>query len=928
MNMTAKHHKTSQVDSVTNHQIFYVFLFEIGISIVMAIAFGETYEGQWYLTGGGSVTGSSAKAFITFFILFNSFIPISLYIMLEVVKLIQAFFVNNDILMYHDDSDTPAQIKNSKLNEEFGQVEYIFSDKTGTLTCNQMEFRCFSVTSAEPNSGVITACSYGDIKAPPVGSDSPPRKLSATKSKFRDARVQDGAWLNETNRDQIRSLLEAMAVCNTVVTESAKGTVSYQASSPDEECLVVGAASLGVRLLTRNETTAQLFSIATNSITTWTILKVLEFSSSRKRMSVFCRDPYGRLLLIIKGADNVIMSRLKKDMTMAPIHAQTQVILRNFASDGLRTLVFARADISEDAFTRWRRRYDNVPIIDNREAKLEELADEIEKDLTLIGTTAIEDRLQDDVPETIELLGRAGMKLWVLTGDKQETALNIAYSCNLLTRDMGLFSFDFCTPETIEQVLEKFMADVESASLESGQDIGLVIQGNMLDHILPHEEGGHDVNEARADLFVSLAIKCKSVLCCRVSPIQKAMIVEAVKARVLGVTLAIGDGANDVSMIQMAHIGIGISGVEGLQAARSSDCAIAQFRYLQRLLLVHGRWNYRRIARLITFTFYKNITLYLTQMWFAMYNMFTGQTLYDPWALAMYNLAFTAMPIMSLALFDRDVEANRLLSKTQFPELYADGIKNRLFNTAAFWKYGLSALFHSIVCYFLSLYAGYDLIESSTGRALGMPGHAMTAYSVILFVVTIKCGLEVTTWTLFNLLVFFLSIYFWYLFLFLYCSSYSVVQYSDFAMWFGADIITLGHPCYWLILFMVIVAALIRDIGFKYYRKNYDPRLIHIVQEFENRQPVFDRAMVKREAPWLFPKKEKKLFRPTLHQDFFQTDDLVGDVMLIPTASELFPTFEKSPGKRHTKISDIIKLEIQDPHEMANGRGGSDSNAI
>ena len=850
---------------------------------------------------------------------------------MEVVKLIQASLINNDYEMYTEESDTPAMVRNSKLNEEFGQVEFIFSDKTGTLTCNKMEFRHFSVSYNDPAGSFIK--SYGDLNYGPTSpkdgqlipmndkedpsspdyTGSPSSPGGRRKVDFADPRISRGAWRTQHNTDDIRGLIEAMAVCHTVIPEVENGNIIYQFSSPDEGCLVKAAQAIGLEMCARTEKTISVRD--TNGLNpghtrVWQVLHVIEFSSSRKRMSMVCKDPMGRCILLVKGADNVILERLKKDPSNASQIEQTKTILTDFANNGLRTLVFAKLDLAEEFYKRWRKKYDNVPYTDTREQKLDEVAEELEKDLELIGTTAIEDRLQDQVPETIKLLSRAGIKLWVLTGDKQETALNIAYSCLLLNKNMGLFQFDQCNETNIRQALEKYMSDVEAAALEAGQDIGLIIQGGMLEHILPSGEvtSARDQNELNADLFVSLAIKCKSVICCRVSPIQKAKVVEAVKLRVAGVTLSIGDGANDVSMIQMAHIGIGISGLEGQQAARASDCSISQFQHLQRLLLVHGRWNYRRVARLIIFSFYKNITLYMTQFWFATYNMFTGMTLYDAWALAMYNFAFTALPIMSLAVFDKDVEAKRMLSVDQFPELYQDGIKNRFFNTREFWKYCCNGLLHSLLCFFLCLYSSYDLEDPQTGTTLGLQGHAIIAYSVVLHVVTIKCGLEVNTWTVLNALVFLLSIYFWYLFLFFYCSLYQFINYSDFALWYGFDVVTLEHPCYWLVLVLVVFTALARDVMYKFYRRNYDPALFHVVQEFENKIGVFDRNRVKQETPWLFPKQELKAFKPSLSSGVgtahFQ--DEVSTMMDKMSTQRSFYDGPHAPGRRRVRINDII----------------------
>ena len=868
-NMNSQHHKTSRVDGVTNRQIFYVFWFQIFLAAVCAIGFSVEIRrtvDHWYLaTDTVDIAHNSGLSFITFTILFNSFIPISLYIMLEVVKVIQGYLMGNDAQMYHAASNTAAMVRNSRLNEELGQVEYVFSDKTGTFTCNMMEFKKFSCAGRDAEGNAI-ARSYGEMTPSAHSPSSPGPSLGYSASTFSDRRIANGAWMAQENKDEIRAFVECMAVCHTVVPEvDAQGRTQYQASSPDEACLVRAAQNFGIRLISRSES-AVVVENSRGQRQTWQVLTTIEFTSARKRMSMVVKDPLGRLQLLVKGADNVVLDMLKEEARHSAVCHETRGLLAQYAGDGLRTLVFARADLSEDTFRRWKRKYDaaNTEIHDRHE-KVELVLQELERDLDLIGTTAIEDKLQDGVPETIELLGRAGMKLWVLTGDKQETAINIGYSCNLLHNRMGLFTFDGCDASNIRFALEKYILDVEAASVEAGQDIGLIIQGSVLQYILPTKEDPR-ANEEEADLFVSLAIRCKAVICCRVSPIQKAQLVEAVKERVLGVTLAIGDGANDVSMIQMAHVGIGISGLEGLQAARASDYSIAQFRFLRRLLLVHGRWNYLRIAKLISFTFYKNMALYMTQFIYAFYNLFTGQSLYDSWALAMYNLAFTSFPIMALAVFDKDVGGERLLSTEQFPELYLDGAKGRHFNTQQFLKYMSTALFHSLICFFLPTYAAGELIDADSGRSLELQGHAITAYTAILIVVTAKCGLEMNTWTIGNLVLVFYSIFVWYLFLFLYTSFFWVIKANDFAQWYGMDVPTLDSATSWLTIIVVVVIALLRDVAYQFFTRNYYQDLVHVVQEHENRARPFNRFDVKRALPWLFPKQELKEFKPSLSE--------------------------------------------------------------
>ena len=241
--------------------------------------------------------------------------------------------------------------------------------------------------------------------------------------------------------------------------------------------------------------------------------------------------------------------------------------------------------------------------IENREDKLANVYELIERDLTLLGATAIEDKLQVGVPRTIEQLMKANIAVWVLTGDKQDTAINIGQACSLITPQMKLrvinveelvkkenngeidsTTFRTLAMASVKQQIEAGLVDAQAAE-QLDAEVGMVIDGRSLTLALDKELAGS---------FLSLGTKCSAVICCRVSPLQKALVTSLVKDSGR-ITLAIGDGANDVGMIQAAHIGVGISGAEGMQAVMASDFAFAQFRFLERLILLHGRYNYNAL---------------------------------------------------------------------------------------------------------------------------------------------------------------------------------------------------------------------------------------------------------------------------------------------------------------------------------------------
>ena len=344
---------------------------------------------------------------LTFLILFNNLIPISLQVTLEVVRFIQAIFINMDIKMYHVETDTPAMARTSNLNEELGQVKYIFSDKTGTLTCNVMEFKRCAIAH--------------DV-------------YDAVADDYNDALIVQHLRHNHKNAPLIKELLVLLSVCHTVIPEKMPdGSIVYHAASPDERALVYGASRFGYVFKSRTPSFVEIDALGETE--RYEILSVLEFSSARKRMSVIVRDPSGKIKLFCKGADTVIYERLDNSG-----REHSEVLLQhleNFATEGLRTLCCAVAELKKAEYEDWKNLYHKATIsLQHREEKVEEAANLIERKLKLIGATAIEDKLQEGVPETIATLLNANINIWVLTGDKQETAINIGYSCRLLSHGM------------------------------------------------------------------------------------------------------------------------------------------------------------------------------------------------------------------------------------------------------------------------------------------------------------------------------------------------------------------------------------------------------------------------------------------------------------------------------------------------------------
>lgn len=592
--------KSGTIDVQTNYRIIFLFFVLVALALISALGSELWRNGNipqaWYL---GFLVDDKKGTFLwgvlTFFILYNNLIPISLQVTLEIVRFFQAIYINNDIEMYDVNSDSCAIARTSNLNEELGQVKFIMSDKTGTLTRNVMKFKRVSV--GERNYGNNEDDEFAD----PQLIEDYEREMGSEHS------------------DAILEVLKMMAVCHTVVPENKDGKLIYQSSSPDEAALVRGAASQRVSFHTRQPQKVICNVFGTDEVIE--ILDVIDFTSDRKRMSVVVRDQ-GEIKLYTKGADTVIFERLKPGSEKTVEHCTEH--LEDYASFGYRTLCFSVRKLSEQEYAQWAPLYKKAVLaIDNRARLLAEAAEQLEHDMTLVGATAIEDKLQEWVPETIQALMAADIRVWMLTGDKRETAINIAHSCALCHPNTELLIVDKTTYEETYSKLEQFAA--RAAELERQEkEFAMVIDGKSLLHALTGEARKH---------FGDLALRCHAVVCCRMSPMQKAEVVEMVRKLAKHVVLAIGDGANDVAMIQAANVGIGISGEEGLQAASASDYAIPRFHFLRRLLLVHGAWNHDRSVKVILYSFYKNICLYIIELWFAIFSAWSGQTIFERWTI-------------------------------------------------------------------------------------------------------------------------------------------------------------------------------------------------------------------------------------------------------------------------------------------------------
>ncbi|KAM0945984.1 putative P-type phospholipid transporter [Dioscorea sansibarensis] len=867
--------KRSKIEKRMDKIIYILFTSLVLLSSAGSIFFGiqtkqDISDGKskrWYLRPDkSSVLFDPKRAslaafchFLTGLMLFGCFIPISLYISIEIVKVLQSTFINNDQEMYCEESDKPARARTSNLNEELGQVSTILSDKTGTLTCNLMQFVKCSIagvaygsglTAVEPGLGGLKQYSTFEIEDP---SHSPAVSSKTVKGfNLRDDRMINGHWVNEPNSDFIQKFFSTLAICHTVVPVigSKPSEICYEAESPDEAAFVVAARELGFEFYERTQTSISLHEfdpkIGRDVDRSYTHLNMLHFSSARKRMSVIVRDEEEQLLLLCKGADSAIFEKLADDGRLFEL--ETKRHIDEYSEAGLRTLAVAYRKLSEEEYKTWHAEFlmASNAVTADRDEMLDAAAEKIEKDLILLGATAVEDKLQKGVPECINKLAQAGIKIWVLTGDKLETAVkigfcfqndktavNFEFACNLLRKGMRQIVVTLDTPdmnaleklgrreafeqasyESITRQLNEAHSQV-TVSKEISIPFALIVDGKSL---------GFALSRNLENLFLDLASRCASVICCRTSPKQKAMVTRLVKCGTRKTTLAIGDGANDVGMLQEADIGVGISGVEGMQAVMSSDFAIAQFRFLERLLLVHGHWCYRRIAAMICYFFYKNITFGFTLFCFEAYASFSGEPAYNDWYIAFYNVAFTSLPVIALGVFDKDVSSRTCL---KFPLLHQDGVQNIFFSWTRIIRWMLNGICSSIIIYFLSTSSILIQAFRQDGKPAGLAELGVTMYTCVVCTVNLQMALYLSYFTWIQHLFIWGSILFWFIFLVIYgfCPpSISTTAYFVFME------TCYQNPFYWLTTLFTVISALVPYFAYSTLQANIFPRYHDIVK--------------------------------------------------------------------------------------------------
>ncbi|XP_033884755.2 phospholipid-transporting ATPase IF-like isoform X4 [Acipenser ruthenus] len=817
LNYKCKSQKRSAVEkSMNTFLLIYlgILLFEAVLSTILKYAWQaeSKWDEPWYNQKTEQERNSSKilrfiSDFLAFLVLYNFIIPISLYVTVEMQKFLGSFFIGWDIDLYHEETDQKAQVNTSDLNEELGQVEYVFTDKTGTLTENEMQFR---------------ECSINGIKYNEINGKLVPE---GTTDDYPDG------YLPRLSGDE-ELFLKAVSLCHTVQisydqtdgledsfrhANGMSSQMEYYASSPDEKALVEATERIGVTFAGSNGENMEIKTFGRSE--KYKLLHVLEFDANRRRMSVILQTPSGEKVLFTKGAESSVFP-----FTRSGAIEKTRVHVDEFALKGLRTLVVACRHFTPEEYQEVDRRLNEArTALQQREERLAEVFSFIEKDLELLGATGVEDKLQEKVQETIESLRLAGIKVWVLTGDKHETAVSVSLSCGHFHRTMNIL--ELVQQKSDNECAEQLRRLARRIKDDHVIQHGLVVDGASLSLALREHE----------KLFMDVCRNCSAVLCCRMAPLQKAKVVRLIKTSPeKPITLAIGDGANDVSMIQEAHVGIGIMGKEGRQAVRNSDYAIARFRFLSKLLLVHGHFYYIRIANLVQYFFYKNVCFITPQFLYQFVCLFTQQTLYDSVYLTLYNISFTSLPILMYSLFEQLVHPHVLQSK---PALYRDISKNSLLSFKSFLYWTLLGFSHALVFFFGSYFLmGEDTSLMGNGKMFGNWTFGTLVFTVMVITVTLKLALETHFWTWVNHFVTWGSIAFYFIFSLFYGGIIWPFLHTQDMYFVFVQLLSSGSA--WFAIIIIVIICLFPDVIKKVLYRHVQPTSTQKAQHTETHKGI------------------------------------------------------------------------------------------
>ena len=869
--------KYSSVEKLMNKSLIFIFIFQGLLCLSSAFLKGFYYKkNKLYLADdepnisfGYNEYGYAIECFFNYFtylLLLNTMIPISLIITMEVVKLFQGMFMSYDMHCYSKLRKKFLATNSVSLNEECGLVNYIFSDKTGTLTCNKMEFKycvigetCYQYINKKDNDNEKEKKFRQEENIIPFNKYEM-YDIFTKKDNF-NQKIFSSLFSSDTNEKEImpldsKELLEqfwyALALCHTCsIQTNEKGEEGYACVSPDSIELVKAARNQGWKFTESGTNSIRRINVGYYEYKTvdFEKLQLIEFSSDRKRETIIVREKNYKdsknnvIKLYCKGADSIIEERLS-NRTPKNILKQCKYYVNKFSDLGYRTLFIAMRIISQEEYDIFSSALKEAQMsLQNKEEEVSKVYETIEKDLFLLGATIVEDKLQDLVPETIRDLRLANIKIWMLTGDKMNTAYNIGLSCNLISKKMKTFSvcgiekkkntnLEDINKDERTQIIFNFAKEFEGFKnqFDSMQkpSFGILVDEKALLTI------NEDLDTQR--IFLGIAKDAEAVICCRVSPLQKSQVVKMMKKfDENSITLAIGDGGNDVPMIMEAHIGIGIYGEEGLRAVQSSDYAMGEFKILRELLFSHGRMNYVRNSECIQYFFFKNFVQTFNHYLYGFYCNFTGQTIIDDWFITLYNLLFTSLPLGTKAILDTDIKTDDgLIIYKMLPFIYKENRDNPIFTIINFILNLLKGLIFSLINTFFVIYTINSTYINKKGLMPGLWFMSVDIYTNILIIVTSTLIITTRFHTWIHGTILFIVTFLSYI-IFL-----SFVEHFSIFKSIGTMKVAFNSPILWLNILLVSGFCGLIEFFILAYKFVFKPNSVLILQKYFNERGIIN----------------------------------------------------------------------------------------
>ncbi|XP_052753716.1 probable phospholipid-transporting ATPase IIB [Galleria mellonella] len=728
MNNATPRSKIGRLDLQVNNLTKVLFVATIFTSFLLIVLKG--FNGPWY------------GFLFRFILLFSYIIPISLRVNLEMGKAFYSWTIQRDKKI------EGTVMRSTTIPEELGRIQYLLADKTGTLTKNEMVFQKLHLGNAlfdrnhfHEVESLLTQYVTKDSSflpmspSSPQGSEFPDGPTSPEGPSFPDGSQTPSG---PASPRQVWQAVLAIALCHnvtpvydigdqqadeatsdmgsSVMSESCGGAVpqqqlcDYQAASPDEVALVKWTDMMGISLYRRDLHNISLKLRAANEIMQFTILQIFPFTSESKMMGIIVQEENTeQITYYVKGAD----------VALAPLVRGGRWLPREcgrLAADGLRTLVLAYKTLTKNEYLEFESEYKEARLsVTNRSERTAAAIARLQRGLLLLGLTGVEDRLADDVTPTLAMLRTAGIKIWMLTGDKLETAECIARSLQLGGGD-GVW-----VPAARCAARRDALRLLQMLSARDPDQTNLIIEGETLEVCLRSYEKE----------FVEVLERCSGVVVARCSPTQKAAVARLLRAR-NHVVAAVGDGGNDVAMIQEADMGVGIEGAEGRAASLAGDVSVRQFQCLARLLLVHGRRAATRSAALCLFIVHRGLIVSTMQAVFSVVFYFSSVSLYPGFLMVGYGTIYTMLPVFSLVL-DKDISS---LTALRYPQLYKQLTKGRQLSYKTFYIWtGISIYQGGVI-----MYGALVLFEDQLIHIVEI------SYTALILTELIMVALTIVTW--------------------------------------------------------------------------------------------------------------------------------------------------------------------------------------